>query len=122
MLKQQISYKDKEMDSMRLQLKNLKRGRSHDRDFGKRVSNNSVENSSGSDESSDADRKVRSSSVELSDTLTRQAEINSDEVRLLRNKISRLQDDLVYVSQVGFKKKSLCLLCWLFIKGFCVCL
>jgi len=101
MLKQQLSYKDKEMDSMRLQLKNLKRGRSHDRDLTKRLSNNSVENSSGSDESSDSDRKVRSSSVELNDTLTRQAEINSDEVRLLRNKISRLQDDLAYVSQVG---------------------
>ncbi len=109
MLKQQLSYKDKEMDSMRLQLKNLRRGRSHDRDFSKRVSNNnnnSVENSSGSDESSDSDRKVRSSSVELSDTLTRQAEINSDEVRLLRNKISRLQDDLAYVSQVGLKKNT----------------
>ena len=101
-LKHQITAKDREMDSMRLQLKNLKRGRSIDRDFGRRhISfNSNNDNNNNGDDENDSERKVRSSSVELTDTITRQNEINNDEVRLLKNKIARLEDDLSYVTQV----------------------
>jgi hypothetical protein len=101
MLKQQISYKDREMDTMRLQLKNLKRSKSSDRDFKRQIAytNSQSDIAEENNESPEKNKAI----FEISDTLTRQAEINHDEVRLLKNKISRLEDDLLYVTQV-FKK------------------
>lgn len=96
-LKHQITSKDREMDSMRLQLKNLKRGRSTDRDYGRRHVTSYNDHA---DDEDNTERKVRSSSVELTDTISRQNEINNDEVKLLKNKIARLEDDLSYVTQV----------------------
>lgn len=99
MLKQQMSYKDREMDSMRLQLKNLKRSKSSDRDFKRQIVYTNSQNPDIAEEGSQSSEKNKTP-VEISDTLTRQAEINHDEVRLLKNKISRLEDDLLYVTQV----------------------
>jgi hypothetical protein len=46
------------------------------------------------------ERSRRSMSVDGSDTLMRQYEIANDELKLLRNKIARLEDDLLSVTQV----------------------
>ena len=45
------------------------------------------------------DRKQRSMSVDTSETLARQVEISADEIRLLRNKVNRLEDDLLMMTQ-----------------------
>ncbi len=108
MLKQQSAGKDKEMDQMRLQLKNLKRSKSQEpTSYDKSASKpNSTSNATSSDnessdsENKDADRKSRSGSVENSETLIRQVDIGKDENRLLRNKIMRLEDDLLAMTQV----------------------
>ena len=94
-----MSYKDREMDSMRLQLKNLKRSKSSDRDFKRQIVYINSQNPDITEEGNESSEKNKTP-VEISDTLTRQAEINHDEVRLLKNKISRLEDDLLYVTQV----------------------
>ena len=57
-------------------------------------------NKTSNTEETNADRKQRSMSVDTSETLSRQVEIANDEVRLLRNKIARLEDDLLIVTQV----------------------
>ena len=128
MLKHQIVDKDKEMNILKLQLKNLKRSHSSDSSYDRnrgntangrdtsKTSEDSVGNSTptvaSSGESTDAtkcgnksdesglERKQRSMSVDTSETLTRQYEIVNDELKLLRNKIARLEDDLLQVTQV----------------------
>jgi hypothetical protein len=100
MLKQQSISKDKEMDQMRLQLKNLKRSRSKENNYHDRNKTNDSE-SKDNDNNNSTERKSRSGSVE-SDTLNRQVEIGKDEIRLLKNKIMRLEDDLSAVTQVIF--------------------
>lgn len=100
LLKQQSASKDKEMDSMRLQLKNLKRSRSRENE---RIYS-SKNTSSDIDSSDEAERRQqRSGSAENSNsetTLSRQVEIGKDEIRLLKNKIMRLEDDLFAMTQV----------------------
>ena len=69
----------------------------------KPINHKTVSTSSSNDEDEDLDkmnRKVRSVSADNSGTLTRQVEIANDEVKLLKNKISRLEDDLLIVTQV----------------------
>jgi hypothetical protein len=100
MLKQQSISKDKEMDQMRLQLKNLKRSRSKENNYHDRNKTNDSE-SKDNDNNNSTERKSRSGSVE-SDTLNRQVEIGKDEISLLKNKIMRLEDDLSAVTQVIF--------------------
>jgi hypothetical protein len=106
MLKQQSISKDKEMDQMRLQLKNLKRSRSKENNYHDRNKTNDSEskdndnnNNNNNNNNNSTERKSRSGSVE-SDTLNRQVEIGKDEIRLLKNKIMRLEDDLSAVTQV----------------------
>lgn len=99
LIKQQSASKDREMDSMRLQLKNLKRSKSQDSSNDRNNRNNNTSNDSTNEETSD--RKSRSMSVDnSSETLSRQVEIGKDELRLLKNKIMRLEDDLAAVTQV----------------------
>ena len=103
MLKQQSAGKDKEMDQMRLQLKNLKRSKSqepYDKPASKTNNTSNATSSDNDTESKDTDRKSRSGSVENSETLIRQVDIGKDENRLLRNKIMRLEDDLLAMTQV----------------------
>lgn len=100
MLKQQSISKDKEMDQMRLQLKNLKRSRSKENNYHDRNKTNDSESKDNDNNNNNStERKSRSGSVE-SDTLNRQVEIGKDEIRLLKNKIMRLEDDLSAVTQV----------------------
>lgn len=120
LLKSQLVGKDKDLDQMRIQLKNLKRSKSSDSSYdrNRRFTNSSAKpndsvnnneeksgekqdpNKTSNTEESNADRKQRSMSVDTSETLSRQVEIANDEVRLLRNKIARLEDDLLIVTQV----------------------
>lgn len=63
------------------------------------------ESQESSNRSNSADqRSKRSLSAETinTETLARQIEIGNDEVKLLRNKIARLEDDLQVVTQVNF--------------------
>ncbi len=133
-LKQQLTNRDKEVDQLKLQLKNLKRSRSSEVSANNRkqfsVNTNTSKsdsastyssdmNSSSPSSSSSADtsststsnsnqevssetRKQRSMSFDASETLSKQVDIANDEIKLLRNKISRLEDDLLFVSQVRF--------------------
>ena len=116
MLKQQIAEKDREINTFKLQLKNLKRSRStesnYERNKIRTINENKEESSTGSSETEDKkmaektadeillERNRRSMSVDGSDTLMRQYEIAKDELKLLRNKIARLEDDLISVTQV----------------------
>ena len=118
-LKQLLANKDKDIESMRLQLKNLKRSRSQDKSYDKRQNMTYINsNQSGGDSSTEiivcnvsnltqsiegdsADKKVRTSAMDSSETFARQAEIANDEIKLFKNKISRLEDDLLYVTQVS---------------------
>jgi len=125
MLKQQIAEKDREINTLKLQLKNLKRSRSTESGYDRNRSRTSNENKeetvnnnnnnntnvapSESDDKKAAEkaaddalieRSRRSMSVDGSDTLMRQYEIANDELKLLRNKIARLEDDLLSVTQV----------------------
>lgn len=116
MLKQQIGEKDREINTFKLQLKNLKRSRStesnYERNKIRTVNENKEESSVGSSETENKkmaektadeillERNRRSMSVDGSDTLMRQYEIAKDELKLLRNKIARLEDDLISVTQV----------------------
>jgi hypothetical protein len=54
--------------------------------------------------SNSLDRNKRASSAEAvtTETLARKIEIGNDEVKLLRNKIARLEDDLQVVTQVNY--------------------
>lgn len=161
-LKQQLVNKDKELDQLKLQLKNLKRSKSSESAYernrrqltfnnsvlnGRSGSNSSINTSSSSQansalpsssssstnsgntvtgsnsipevpetgettaqasltetkpnsDESIMDRKQRSMSVDTSETLSRQIEIANDEIRLLRNKLARVEDDLLVVTQV----------------------
>jgi len=127
-LKQQLINRDKEVDQLKLQLKNLKRSRSSEVSANTRkqfsvntntsktdsasTDMNSSSSSSSSAESSSTNtsnnneemssetRKPRSMSFDASETLSKQVEIANDEIKLLRNKISRLEDDLLFVTQV----------------------
>lgn len=101
LLKQQSASKDKEMDQMRVQLKNLKRSRSQENE---RTSYKNT--TSDMDSGDEAERRQkRSGSAEntavSTDTLNRQVEIGKDEIRLLKNKIMRLEDDLFAMTQVN---------------------
>lgn len=116
MLKQQIAEKDREINTLKLQLKNLKRSRSTESSSDRnksRVSNENKEDANASSSESEEkklaektadeillERNRRSMSVDGSDTLMRQYEIAKDELKLLRNKIARLEDDLISVTQV----------------------
>jgi len=126
-LKQQLINRDKEVDQLKLQLKNLKRSRSSEvsantrkqfsvntntsktdsasTDMNSSSSTSSAESSStntsnNNEEMSSETRKPRSMSFDASETLSKQVEIANDEIKLLRNKISRLEDDLLFVTQV----------------------
>ena len=120
MLKQQIGDKDKEMNTLKLQLKNLKRSRSTDSSYDRnRTKSENKETIAKSDQedcsnetptdktqaldknAEETERNRRSMSVDTSDTLTRQYDIAKDELKLLRNKIARLEDDLLQVTQVN---------------------
>jgi hypothetical protein len=60
------------------------------------------ESQEGGDRSNSVDRNKRALSAETvnTETLARKIEIGNDEVKLLRNKIARLEDDLQVVTQV----------------------
>jgi chromosome segregation ATPase len=136
LFKQQIMNKDKELEQLKIQLKNLKRSRSTDnmanrqqqqqqqRQSTTTFTNTNMKNLpplpsnkfTSNDDSSKketirieskttddlklttTDRKLRSSSVESSG---RQIDIVNDEMRLLKNKIARLEDDLSTVTTVS---------------------
>ncbi len=94
-LKQENAAKDKILDQVKLQLKNLKRSRSlESSDRQKRNADNAA-----------AARQQRSASVDPAQALNRQVDIAYDEIRLLKNKISRLEDDLQFVTQVQSDSK-----------------
>ena len=96
-LKQSMAAKDKENDQLRLQLKNLKRSRSSE----SRTQSNEQHQSRINDNGGGDHRKQRSFSADTSETLARQIDIAHDEIRLLKNKITRLEDDLLFVTQVN---------------------
>jgi hypothetical protein len=95
-LKQTLIKRDKEIDQLRLQLKNLKRSRSSESSE-QRLSRINDNGNNGSNEQ----KKQRSHSADTSETLARQIDIAHDEIRLLKNKITRLEDDLLFVTQVN---------------------
>lgn len=125
-IKHQLINKDKELDQLKIQLKNLKRSRSSDSGYernrrqltlnnsilnGKSNSNTSIDTSGAiiihssnnnnnmpNEPGPRDDKKHRGS--ESSDGLTIQLQMANDEIRLLRNKIARLEDDLVFATQV----------------------
>ena len=98
-LKQTVTKRDKEIDQLRLQLKNLKRSRSSESNEQRlsRSNDNGI--------NSNEQRKQRSHSADTSETLARQMDIAHDEIRLLKNKITRLEDDLLFVTQVNKRQK-----------------
>lgn len=118
LMKQELTGKDKEIDQLKIQLKNLKRSRSSEAHTEQRYSrlsnmenkNNNNSNNNDNNNKEDQQRKHRSLSADTSDTLSRQVDIAQDEIRLLKNKINRLEDDLLIVTQVWFKKISFLLL------------
>ena len=139
-LKNQLNSKDRELDQLKIQLKNLKRSKSSEPATRKKTMSSSKyfrqlisihfqiknkifflnkldnrfdmpaiddedESQESSNRSNSADqRSKRSLSAETinTETLARQIEIGNDEVKLLRNKIARLEDDLQVVTQVNF--------------------
>lgn len=114
-LRQELHAKDKELDQMKVQLKNLKRSRSSDFESRPSRSNSSpssvsCSNSSGStmnlttvgengEESSSKEQKARrrSASADNTEALIRRIDLANDEIKLLKNKILRLEDDLSFV-------------------------
>jgi hypothetical protein len=92
LLKQETNAKDKILEQFKLQLKNLKRSRSLEPTD--RQKRNSL---------AESGRQQRSASVDPAQALNRQVDIAYDEIRLLKNKISRLEDDLLFVTQVCFR-------------------
>ena len=82
-LKQELGERDKELYQVRLQYKILKqRSRSADR------------NSNSSDDSSNGQRSRRGISVDGGGNLREQLDASNDEIRLLKNKLLRLEDEL----------------------------
>jgi chromosome segregation ATPase len=82
-LKQDVIDRDKEISQLRIQYKILKqRSRSVDR------------NSNSSDENENINRIKRGISVDGGGNLREQLEASSDEIRLLKNKLLRLEDEL----------------------------
>lgn len=80
------------------------------------ISNSSSSSSSTSSSSSSAptsatitagsgSSKTTNGSGDSSDTSGRQLDIANDEIKLLRNKIARLEDDLLFVTQVRYRTK-----------------
>ena len=53
--------------------------------------------------SSESNRSKRASSVDSVENSMKQAEMAKDEIKLLRNKIARLEDDLMIATQVSYK-------------------
>ena len=102
-LKQGLVNKDKENDQLRLQLKNLKRSRSSESRMlssEQRLSRASNTDVNEKNAQNVDHRKQRSFSADTSETLARQIDIAHDEIRLLKNKVTRLEDDLLFVTQV----------------------
>lgn len=82
-LKQELAEKDKDLSQVRLQYKILKqRSRSADR------------NSNSSDDSSNSQRSRRGISVDGGGNLREQLDASNDEIRLLKNKLLRMEDEL----------------------------
>ena len=113
-LKIQLMNKEKEMEQMKIQLKNLKRSRSsdsgYDRNRRQLTLNNTVlngkANSNTSLDTTGTSIIVNSSNLNSDEQFT-QVQISNDEIKLLKNKISRLEDDLVFVTQVIFENSLL---------------
>ncbi|CAF0782220.1 unnamed protein product [Brachionus calyciflorus] len=112
-LKIQLMNKEKEMEQIKIQLKNLKRSRSSDSGYdrnrrqltpsnngllnGKANSNMSLDTSGNliiNSNTNNSDLSRDSSSC----TIT-QIQMANDEIKLLKNKIARLEDDLMFVTQ-----------------------
>ena len=68
------------------------------------TNNNSKLSSVTSENVNQQERNKRAASVDSTNNSAKQLEITKDEIRLLRNKISRLEDDLMIVTQVSWKK------------------
>ena len=114
-LKQQLAAKDRELDQMRIQLKNLKRSRSLSEPGYHRATvpppSRFDNGDSGAGDISAAlaiDKPASSAPLSASaptssssSTTTSSAEAFNDEMRLLRNKIARLEDDLHIVTHVS---------------------
>lgn len=98
-LKIQLVNKEKEMDQMKIQLKNLKRSRSTDSGYERgRKSNNYP---LGNKATSNTSLETTGSMVEpTKENNSEQIQVANDEIKLLKNKIARLEDDLLFASQV----------------------
>jgi hypothetical protein len=133
-VKHQLLAKDKEMDQLKIQLKNLKRSRSSESNMARRQLNAAPEEATGKEIDPALDkiasliinstsskytkddnlelvktdetalRAKRAQSVDSSENSKKQIEMAQDEIKLLRNKIQRLEDDLALVTQVRKQK------------------
>lgn len=105
-LKLQLVNKEKEMDQMKIQLKNLKRSRSTDSGYERgrqsMLNNSLLTNKATSNTSLDMTGSVVQSVETGKEDHSGQLQISNDEIKLLKNKIARLEDDLVFATQVIF--------------------
>ena len=101
-LKQDLTTRDNEISQLRIQYKILKqRSRSVDRTSN---SNNNVH--SNDDGGKDGNRSRRGVSVDGGGNLREQLDASMDEIRLLKNKLLRLEDELNNSVLVNERKRS----------------
>lgn len=100
-LKIQLVNKEKEMDQMKIQLKNLKRSRSTDCGYERGRKSTSNNHTLGNKATSNTSLETTGSITEpAKENNSEQIQVANDEIKLLKNKIARLEDDLIFVSQV----------------------
>ncbi|RNA11089.1 SOGA2, partial [Brachionus plicatilis] len=100
-LKIQLVNKEKEMDQMKIQLRNLKRSRSSDSGYERgrqsMLNNSLLGNKATSNMSLDMTGSLAHSTEQ--EQSPGKMQVANDEIKLLKNKIARLEDDLVFTTQ-----------------------